>query len=241
MDGGADTVIDSFLGEGCTLLVPTFSWEAHSTLPSADAPRPGRNGTDYGSPHYHSLVPNAALPFTTKSDEIDLNMGLVAATLVRRPGRLRGNHPLCSFSAVGPLAQHLISGQSGEDVFAPLNRISELDGFAVLAGVGLNRLTALHLAEQLSGRNMFVRWAQVSGGVVAVRVGGCSDGFERLKDGLARHQLLAEVGVSRWRILPVAKLLQEAVALISANPDITRCHDPSCLRCPDAIRGGPGD
>src|SRR5215204_952995 len=43
--GGAQTVVQAFLDEGCTILVPTFSWDFAVTPPAAlQVPR---NGWDY--------------------------------------------------------------------------------------------------------------------------------------------------------------------------------------------------
>lgn len=155
--GGPDTIIDAFLDEDCTILVPTFSWDAYATAPGW--PRPDRNGTDYDAWLRSVVADDSERRFSPESNEIDLaSMGVVAGTLLRRPRRARGDHPLCSFTALGPQAVQLVAGQAADAVFSPLERVAERRGAFVLAGVGLNRLTAVHLAEQMSGRSMFVRW-----------------------------------------------------------------------------------
>ena len=85
--------------------------------------------------------------------------GCDTAPVLARPERLRGDHPLASFSAIGPLATDLIDGQHGGAVHAPLRALGEMDGAIVMVGVGLTRMTLLHLAEQEAGRTQFQRWA----------------------------------------------------------------------------------
>jgi len=60
---------------------------------------------------------------------------------------------------VGPLAQQLISGQQPLNVYAPFRALAEAGGWVVLMGVGPDKLTLLHYAEQLAGRIPFRRWA----------------------------------------------------------------------------------
>jgi aminoglycoside N3'-acetyltransferase len=88
-------------------------------------------------------------------------MGAIAAAVVQMPGRSRGNHPICSFAAVGPHAQSLVAHQSPLAVNAPLAALADCSGYVVLMGVGLNCMTLLHLAEQQAGRNLFRHWAKV--------------------------------------------------------------------------------
>src|ERR687891_282076 len=56
------------------------------------------------------------VPTFSSGFEIDRDMGAIPATLVRWPNRVRGNHPLDSFTAVGPSATELIAQQDPLDV-----------------------------------------------------------------------------------------------------------------------------
>lgn len=137
--GGAVAVIRAFLDEGCTLLVPTFS----SAFEVAPPPHLQfeRNGWDYSAPPPgHS--PERA--YTPEAPDIDRDMGAIPAAVVAWPGRLRGNHPLDSFTAIGPRAAELIAGQSPLDVYAPLTALVRTGGFVLLTGVGFERVTLLH-------------------------------------------------------------------------------------------------
>ena len=160
--------------------------------------------------------------------------------LLKLPGRVRGDHPLDSLSAVGLLAHTLVGAQTSLDVYAPFRRLAELGGYALLLGVGLNRMTLLHEAERQAGGNLFWRWAwDRDGETVSVRVGGCSEGFEKLTPALAGLGRTHTGGRSRWRVFPVQETVEHAAAAIRAHPELTACGDAACERCADALRGGP--
>ncbi len=233
VDGGAGAILDAFLAEAATLLVPSFSWD-FSVTPRADD-RPDRNGTRYDYPHR----PAAGPPYSSDSGVVDRDMGALSAALVAHPQRARGAHPLCSFSAVGPSASDLLASQGPTAVWAPLERLVQEEGFVVLMGVGLNRLTIGHLADVRAGRRSFVRWALDDHGEASrVDVGGCSEGFAGLEPALHATSS-AKVGTSRWTVLPARQSLEGMTSLIRQDPTVTCCDDEQCERCIDAIAGGP--
>ncbi len=214
--GGAATVVEGLLQQGCTVMVPTHSYDAYY-IPAPE------NGT----------VDPAVPVYTPDSDAIDAqNMGAIPVYVLRKAGRVRGNHPLDSFTAIGPLASQLVEGQSAEDVYAPLRALGRLGGHIVLMGVGLNNLTALHHAERLAGRPLFKLWAKgADGQPVQARLGGCSEGFVNFDPILAPIERQIRVGQSLWRIFPVEPMLDLAVAAIRANPMITHCGNAECDEC----------
>jgi aminoglycoside 3-N-acetyltransferase len=109
-------------------------------------------------------------------------------------------------------------------------------------GVGLDKMTLLHLAEQEAGRHPFRRWANgPDGHPMEVEVGGCSDGFAKLEPILARLEQAGRVGQSLWRIFPALEALEAAARAIREDAAITHCGDPGCGRCRDALLGGPSD
>ena len=238
VDGGAPTLIDALLAEGCTVLVPTFTY-FFEVAPPLDE-RPPRNGIDYASSAGLML---GRIDRVFKPDSADLSreyMGVVPATVLAHPGHVRGDHPLNSFSAVGPLAKQLIRGQTPKDVYAPLTALARAGGSVVMMGVGLERMTLLHLAEHQAGRNLFVRWANgPDGQPMAASVGSCSDGFGRFDGALAPIARTEKVGESVWRVYPAANVLELAAKAIRENPEITHCDNPGCERCNDAMQGGP--
>ena len=234
--GGAPTVVRPFLEEGCTVLVPTFS-SAFEV-----APPPGlrfeRNGWDYDAAPSSARGPNRV--FTPEAQDVDRDMGAIPAAVLVWAGRLRGRHPLDSFTAVGPRAAEFVTEQSPLDVYAPLKALARAGGFVLLAGVGLERMTLLHLAEKEAGRALFRRWANGPGGVpAAVEVGGCSEGFGKFEPRLRPVMRTALVGRCEWKSLAVDEALARAAAAIRDDPRVTHCGDSTCARCNDAVAGGP--
>ena len=235
VDGGADTVIDAFLDAGCTLLVPTHSW-GYATNHTRGL-QPPRNGWDYTMNVAPATFDGV---FTTASNSVDRNMGAIPRTVLGRSERERGNHPLASFAAIGPLAADLVGGQHGRAVHSPLRALADHDGAILLLGVGLTRMTLLHLAEQDAGRTQFQRWALDDlGRTMMVESGGCSEGFEQLTPVLAPFETRIQVGKSTWRCFSAADVVERASAAIRADPAITHCALRSCSRCNDAAQGGP--
>ena len=234
VEGGPDAVIDGFLAAGCTVLVPAFTYQYMVDAPPG--PVPERNAWTAGVPR----TPPPMTPYDQSTVEVHRDMGAIPAAVCVRPDRARGRHPVCSFAAVGPLAEDLIGGQAPHDKMAPLAALAAAGGSVVLMGVGLQRMTLLHHAEQLAGRAMFRRWAQdADGSTIPVEMGGCSEGFGALEAALAHLERAAVVGRSTWRVFPAAATAAAAAAAILTDPAITRCPDPDCGRCEAAMAGGP--
>jgi aminoglycoside 3-N-acetyltransferase len=233
--GGADAVIDGLLDAGGTVLVPTFS-DMFDIPPPPDL-RPERNGWNYAAP---CDAPEAKRSYTPATNEVNAGMGAIPKALLSRAGRQRGNHALNSFAALGPDADELIAGQAPRDVYAPLRALVERDGWVVLMGVGLTRMTLLHLAELTAGRSLFLRWANDRDGQpMYVEIGSCSEGFDVFEPALAPLAREVRVGDSRWRAFPAGAVIDAAASAIRENPAMTHCGRPGCNVCPDAVRGGP--
>ncbi len=81
------------------------------------------------------------------------NMGIIAETFWRLPGVLRSDHPTSSFAARGPMAEAITAPQPvvpGHGLDSPIGRVHELDGWALLLGVGQDANTTIHLGESLA-------------------------------------------------------------------------------------------
>jgi aminoglycoside N3'-acetyltransferase len=236
VEGGAQTIVRAFLEEGCTLLVPTFS-SAFETIAPAHL-RFERNGWNYETGRVARA--GARKIFTPDSAEIDDDMGAIPSAVLALDESVRGNHPLDSLTAAGPRASELASGQTPSDVYAPLNALIRAGGFVLLMGVGLERMTLLHLAEKAAGRELFRRWARgADGRTIVAETGGCSEGFGRLEPHLRPVVRTAVVGGSVWKLLPAAQSLELAAEAIRDDPRITHCGVATCERCNDAVAGGP--
>jgi aminoglycoside 3-N-acetyltransferase len=80
-------------------------------------------------------------------------LGIVANTFWRMPGVLRSDNPH-AFAAIGPragqiVAAHPVDVPHGLD--SPVGRVYELDGQALLLGLGHDANTTVHLAESMAG------------------------------------------------------------------------------------------
>ena len=236
VDGGTRTIVDSLLADGCTILVPTFS--SVFAIPPPATRRLSRNGWD--ADHFPRRTTGLSWRYSPEVNEVDRDMGAIPKAVLAHPAHIRGNHPLNSFTAVGPVAHSLVAGQGPLHVYAPLEALAEAGGSVVLMGVGLDRMTLVHLAEQRAGRRLFRCWANdPDGRSIEVEVGSCSDGFGHLEPVLAPLTTEIVVGRSRWRVLPVGDTVEAVARVIRQNPEVTHCDDPQCARCNDAVRGGP--
>jgi aminoglycoside N3'-acetyltransferase len=238
VEGGAQAVVDGLLAEGCPVLVPTFSWDEFG-LPPQPGMQPARNGCNYAITD--RPAPGKDRIYTPDSRAIDReDMGAIPAAVVLMPRRVRGNHPLCSFTAVGPLAEELMAGQEPLEVFRPLRALSEAGGYVVLMGVGLEAMTLIHLAEQMAGRNLFRRWANgPDGRPIEIETGGCSLGFGKFGSIFAPLTRQSKVGLSTWNVIAAKEALAVAIRAIRDDAYITHCDDAECERCDDAVMGGP--
>ena len=224
------------LDAGCTVVVPTCSSTFEVAPPIAQ--RIARNGIDYDT--YFAARPVPVTIYNPGSGEVDRYMGAVPKAVLAMEGRIRGNNPLNSFAALGPLSRDLIERQTALDVYAPLKRLSELGGAFVLMGTRLTSMTALHLSEEMAERTLFRRWAiGPKGDLIQVAVGSCSSGFQKLDGRLSGIEQQSLVGNSKWRIFPADQMLQIASDTVRIDPIITHCDQASCRRCPDAVTGGP--
>ena len=234
--GGAQAVLDGLLEGGRTILVPSFSWTFGVPRPNDQTPM-ARNGIEDGFQGPTNGIGRVYMP---TCGEIDRDMGAVPAALLNMDGAVRGMHPLNSFTAVGPDARALVGGPTGLDVYAPIRELARRGGDILLMGVGLEAMTALHAAEELAGRRLFRRWANgPDGNATAVAVGGCSRGFGAFDEVLTVVERRERVGNSVWRAFPAQATISLATKAIRASPDRTRCSQCRCVRCTDAIAGGP--
>lgn len=230
--GGPDTVIDSVLAVGATLLVPTASFR------TCLAPRPPGSPLPFNAEDDGSLPAADATPAGSWRPEatfVDPAMGALPRRVLERPGHVRGDHPLSSFTAIGPLAADLVGGQRPLDVFAPLRELAERGGAVVGMGVGLDTVTLLHEAERRAGLRLLRRWAWTADGVVECEHGGCSRGFERLAPAVAAAETEARVGPSRWRVWDADRLLDLAADAFRRDPAAGTCGDLACARCRDLV------
>lgn len=235
LDRGASELIDGLLAEGCTIVVPSFSSTGYEVQPP-NGVNILRNAMGVDVPD--QPTPGSLRTYSSDTEEIDPDMGILPRTIVTMPGRQRSGHPLRSFSAVGPHASFLIPTHD-TDLFGPLVRLAEAGGSVLLIGVGLDKLTAIHLAERIAKRNMFIRWANdLNLEPKGFEVGGCSEGFPKLSSTLSSLAQMINVGTSPWQTFPLQPLLELATHAIEKSSQATHCNT-ACPRCDSAALGGP--
>jgi len=239
IEGGADTIIDTFLEQGCTILVPSFTYSFQARPEEPYMPPRNSDTEDYA--YFLGQEYGEIGVYDVKCKDIDLEeMGYFPKCVLERAGSIRGNNPINSFTALGAHAARLVEKQSFRDVYAPLRQLYEDDGFVLLMGVDLENATAIHYAEEAAGRTPFVRWAKdAAGRTVPVSAGSCSGGFGNFRNALAPYKKTATVGKSVLTCYSIRALVDTCVAEMQKEPRITHCGDPACGRCNDAVLGGP--
>lgn len=141
--GGAQSVIEALIGsvgdEG-TVMMPTQSWK--NLDPAA--------GVYWQEPEEWWPVIREYIPAYDKRITPTNTMGAVSEMFRQWPGTLRSDHPARSVAAWGRYAQYLTENHDLSDIFgdcSPIGRLYELDGYVLLAGVGYDKNTSLHLAD----------------------------------------------------------------------------------------------
>ena len=244
VDGGPATLVGAFLDRGCTLVVPTMA-NGFFGIPSPPDRRPARNGTDYLADDERAARrpwPGMADVYDPSRTETDPDLGATPAYVAAHPDRIRARTGAGSLSALGPRAAEVMAAETDRDVYGPLRALVAAGGRVILMGVDLDRMTLLHLAEIEAGRRPFLRWSLGPDRTpVPCRGGECADGFPNLAAALAPVETTATVGESRWRVFDAAGAVARAADAIRSDPSITRCDAAVCIRCDDAIAGGPID
>ncbi|MDO5520862.1 MAG: AAC(3) family N-acetyltransferase [bacterium] len=238
IEQGILTLVDTFLDHKDTILVPTFS---DQFLERPTAPyMPKQNGVGDYSYFLNNTYDETKIFNPNCKDITTEEMGTFPTYILNCKDSKRGNHMLNSFTALGPNAAELISGQTAIDVYAPLKQLYQDDGYVLLMGVGLESATILHYAEQVAGRTPFIRWAfNDRKQIIPVSAGSCSEGFNRLAPFVEPYKKSVTVGGSVWQCYRARDLVDICAAEIRRNPMITHCGDKECERCNDAVLGGP--
>ena len=110
VEGGALAVVRGLLAQGCTVMVPTHSYADHA-LPQDRASAADKQ------------------VFDPRRNLLDLQtMGAIPAAVLSMPERVRGQHALDSFTAIGPRAGELVGGQTYSDVYAPVRELARQEG-----------------------------------------------------------------------------------------------------------------
>ena len=142
--GGAQTVFESLLGtvgdEGA-IMMPSQSWK---NLDPED-------GVHWDCDKEDWQLVRDNWPAYDKRITPTNTMGAVAEMFRIWPGSLRSDHPARSVCAYGKYAEHLTKDHDLSNIFgdgSPIGRLYELDAYVLLIGVGYDKNTSLHLADE---------------------------------------------------------------------------------------------
>lgn len=144
VSGGAVTVINALMeavGPTGTLVMPTHS---------SDLTDPEKWGAPPVPKDWVPIIRDT-MPAYDPERTPTRNMGAIPELFRTWPDVKRSRHPACSFAAIGPqadsiLRNHALESPLGEQ--SPLARLYDLDAKILLVGVGFDKCTSLHLAEQ---------------------------------------------------------------------------------------------
>jgi aminoglycoside N3'-acetyltransferase len=232
--GGPEAVIKALQYVCPTVLMPGFQCAA-KILPPPEM-RYRQNGCDYA---VHFDFVNPPRPFDVNTAPIHPQMGIIAHTLAKADGVSRSDHPWHSWLGTGKDASDWLADHPWDSPNRPLETLADAGGFVVLLGVGLASCTAVHVAEERLGRRPFVRWAKDRMGAIReVKTNGCAKGFDALMPYCRDVFRVERIGSCVAQTANVRELLDCLAPVIRAQPEITRCS-VDCLRCHDAVLGGP--
>ena len=142
--GGAQAVVMALLdavGDDGTLVMPTHT---------SDLSDPAFWGNPPVPTNWWPTI-REQMPAYDKDMTPTRAMGRIPELFRTLPGVRRSLHPQYSFAALGPQAHQITDDHQlnfGLGDGSPLARLYDLDGWVLLLGVGHDRNTSLHLAEQ---------------------------------------------------------------------------------------------
>lgn len=220
--GGLNTLMGALLGTIDNVMMPAFTF---STLVIPESGSPD-NDIAYGSGQQSNL--NASVySFDLPSDMPDHE----AVEWFRGyPGVYRSDHPVFSFTGLGldiALVNHPV-----EDPYGPIRVLRQMDGWVLLMGAEPSANFSVHLAEQLTNRKQFTRWALTANGICEIpHYPGCPEGFHKLNYYLQEELHTAEVAGKTWQAARLDTVIHVASALMRDDPFALLCNNIECPRC----------
>jgi len=232
VQGGADALLGSLLVVYSSLIMPAFTYKTMIT-PEVG---PENNGMTYGAGQGNHLRPIGSdqATFFRRNMPVDRLMGVIPEALRRHPGAARSTHPILSF--VGFHAEAILESQTIVEPLAPIGRLLDRAGWALLLGVGQEVNTSIHYAERQAGREQFIRWALTPKRIQECPgFPGCSDGFGVLDSALVPLRRTQRIGSGLIQAIPLDGLVDLVYRRLKADPLALLCDRTYCERC-EAVR-----
>jgi aminoglycoside 3-N-acetyltransferase len=242
IEGGPDTVaraLERAVGAAGTILAPTFTT---NLIDPATWPVP--------PPPEERARLMQAMPTFHAARSAPHKMGAVAQAIWKLPGAIRSEHPVTSWTAVGPRARELTADHPREDpegINGPVGRAYRADALILLLGVDHDANTTIHLAESLLDMpHLYAlpdrypedapggerRWRPIT------KTTKCSDAFVALEPHLERAGAIhrGRVGDAPAQLVRSRDVVRVAADLLSRDPTALLCSDPECVHCPTSRR-----
>lgn len=220
--GGLNTLMGALLSTIDNVMMPAFNYST-LVIPHIG---PLDNDIDYGSGEQSNLNANA-FTFDLPSDLPD---NAASEYLRHYPNTFRSSHPVFSFAGLG-LDIALVNHPT-EDPYSPIRVLRRMGGWTLLMGAKPADNFSIHLAEQLTGRKQFIRWALTSEGIREIpSFPGCPDGFHKLNYYLQEELHAVQVGEGIWQAVKIDTLVNVASALMKDDPFALLCNEIPCPRC----------
>jgi len=137
VEGGADAVIDALfevVGEEGAIVMPTYSTNRIEVEKTSEE-------IVLGVTWKYKI-----LPFNPK--ETSCWTGTIPETFRKRKGAARSLHPTHSITSIGPKAKEIAEAGNEPSALGGWRKLLELNGYILLIGVGLDRCSSMHLAEE---------------------------------------------------------------------------------------------
>ena len=195
---GALDVIDALIecvdiNKG-TVLMPTHSGQLTDPSEWIDPPIPKKD---------INTIKKYMLPFDKKRTPVR-RRGLIPTTFLSHSNVQRSSHPLNSVSALGKKAKFYTEQHdfhAPEGINSPIGKLYKNNGKVLGIGVGVNRFTAIHLAEYLmdvdylNNNNPTVLFENSNGKNIFRRINkypGASENFIKILPSLRSNNLIQE-------------------------------------------------
>ena len=220
VEGGPITVVRALVETVSTVMMPAFTWERTSVWDAS--------GLIEGNAYRPEPPPDATPAPFSHNTPTDTDIGVIPETFRPAYPVSRSSHPLQSFIAFGGFADVLLAADEGTDCTAPIRRLMEASGNVLLIGVTHTASPAVHLAEQLAGRRLFIRHALTEEGVKGVICGGCGAAFDQLQPHVEKLERRTAVGGAAVRCFRLQPYVEAARKLIKSEPNALLCGYARC-------------
>jgi len=230
VDGGAAMVLHRLLGligRKGTLLMSTFTSITRHATTHLDYAKSGCWCAGRESRH---------VPFIPELQP-DKELGAIAHRLCSWPNSRRSMHPAYSYVGVGNHGDELVREIIPGDPLLAVRNFLKHDPRVLTIGVGLNAVTAIHLAVEKFLPEKFVEERALTFSAkgpswMDIKSLGCSKGFTNLSQSVGSIQIYhGKIGNASVEYYSMKELVNLAESTLERDEHGLSCSSPSCLSC----------